>query len=154
MTPFSSYEWNRTLCDQCVITPWLMCPVRELKSCLGVMTKKGLATSCFGCLNSFWGDYWKGLATTSIVGLVTVLGANEKESYNPAIISGQTGCGRSFCPLLSLVENLVGEGPRNTGRQTGVLSLIVKHLKCGHVQSEALNVLWGIVYLSEDFPSG
>ena len=34
-----------------------------------------------------------------------VLGANEKESYNPVIISGQTGCDQSIRPFLSLVEN-------------------------------------------------
>ena len=50
-----------------------------------VFLQWGLATSCFG-------------------GLVTVLGANERESCNPAIISGQTGCGRSIRPILSLVE--------------------------------------------------
>ena len=88
--------------------------------------EKGLATSCFG-------------------GLVTVLGANERESCNPAIISGQTGCGQSFHPFLSLVENLAGEGPRNTGRpKAGVLSLYVKHSKCRHVQSKALNVFGGL----------
>ena len=47
----------------------------------------------------------KGLATSSFGGLVTVLGANKRECCNPAIISGQIGCGRSIRPLLSLVEN-------------------------------------------------
>ena len=62
----------------------------------------------------------KGLASSSFGGLVMVLGANEKESYNPAIISSQTGCGRSTRPLLSFVENLAGEGLRNTGRHRPV----------------------------------
>ena len=123
------------------------------------MREKGLATSCFGCLNSFWGDWQKGLATSYFDGLVTALGANERESYNPAIISGQTGCDRSIRPLLSLVENFGGKGPRNTHRlKAGAYhSLLISCLE-ETSRSKALDLVLlakegDCLYVSEDFPS-
>ena len=83
--------------------PW---SVREPKLSLWVMKKKGLASTSFGGLNSFWGDY-------------------QKSNYNPAIVSGQTGSARSFRPLLSLVENW-WEGDRATQAATRPTIVIIR----------------------------
>ena len=69
----------------------------------------------------------KVLASSCFRGLVTALGANESESYNPLIVSGQTGSGRSSRTLLSLVENFGGKGTGNTShpRPVSCQSLLI-----------------------------
>ena len=77
---------------------------------------KGSGNVLFQLSKFVLGWFFKGSGIILFRGLVTALGANESESYNPLIVSGQTGSGRSSRTLLSLVENFGGKWTGNTGR--------------------------------------
>ena len=93
--------------------PW---SVREPKSSLWVMKKKGLASTSFGGLVLFW---------------VTI----EKSNYNPAIVSGQTGLAGHF--VLSSDWLIIGRGAaQHPPPQDRCLSFFAKLLSSRDVQEQ------------------
>ena len=88
----------------------------------------------------------KGLASSSFRGLVKALGANESERKVIILSSSPVKLVRAGHLVLSSHWSRIGG--RGTGQhrppQDRPLSLVVNHLKCTDVQSEALNLFGGL----------